>query len=345
MFLHSLIISLFTLIFVVIAHFAIKKISAFFYLKYEKKKRSILSSLMTALVLPLQVFIWIDAAFYLTEIFLNDFQLTLPFWNKITYSKLLFFICLSGFFYLWKKNYIKDYKKERKRNDPNLHYVDAIDKLSSLFIFFLLLMFALDQMGQNIATLLTIGGIGAAAIGFAAKELISNCFGGFLIYLNSPFYIGDTIQISGKEIKGEVEEIGWCVTKIRDEEKQSLFVPNALFFQFIIINLSRKTHKRFKEIIYIEIKNDLQVIEITETLQKLLLNYEEIDLTEKYEILSFYLNENLLKVSISFYSKELKSLEFESFRQKLLIEIRKLIHSMGLTITSELIPLKIQNIE
>lgn len=345
MMLKLIILSLFILIFVVISHYAIKKIAVTLQTKYDKKKRFFLSSLLTALIIPLQTFIWLYAIFYLSDMFSNSLNWEINCWSGKFLTKILLIFCISWFFYLWKKNAIRTYKKEKKRNDPNLHYIDALDRLSSILIIFLFIMFVLDQIGQNIGTLLTIGGIGAASIGFAAKDLISNFFGGFLIYINSPFYLGDTIQVSGKEIKGDVEEIGWCSTKIRDEEKQSLFVPNALFFQFIIINFSRKTHKRFKEHLFIQIKDDSQISPILSAIKGYLLNFKEIDLSEKYEIICSFINDNVLKLTLSFYSKEINNLEFESLRQNFLIEVRKIVHDFGLTLTNEQLPLKIQNIE
>ncbi len=50
------------------------------------------------------------------------------------------------------------------------------------------------------------GGIGGLAIGFAAKDILANFFGGVTVFIERPFNIGDWIIISEKGIEGTVEE-------------------------------------------------------------------------------------------------------------------------------------------
>jgi len=66
----------------------------------------------------------------------------------------------------------------------------------------------MQTLGFSIAGALTFGGIGGIAIGFAAKDMLSNFFGGLMIYLDRPFKTGDWIRSPDREIEGVVEEIG-----------------------------------------------------------------------------------------------------------------------------------------
>ena len=49
----------------------------------------------------------------------------------------------------------------------------------------------LQTLGYSISGLLALGGVGGIAIGFAAKDLLANFFGGLMSYLDRPFKIGD----------------------------------------------------------------------------------------------------------------------------------------------------------
>ena len=72
------------------------------------------------------------------------------------------------------------------------------------------------------------------AIGFAAKDLLSNFFGGLFIYLDRPFAVGDWIRSPDREIEGTVEQIGWRVTRIRTFDKRPLYIPNSVFSQISV---------------------------------------------------------------------------------------------------------------
>ncbi len=50
--------------------------------------------------------------------------------------------------------------------------------------------------------------------GIAARDLLANFFGGFTIFMDRPFSVGDWIRSPDKNIEGTVENIGWRRTKI-----------------------------------------------------------------------------------------------------------------------------------
>ena len=87
----------------------------------------------------------------------------------------------------------------------------------------------MQLLGFSIAGILTFGGVGGIAVGFAAQDLLSNFFGWLGIYLDRPFAVGDWIRSPDREIEGTVEEIGWRVTRIRTFDNRPLYVPNSAF--------------------------------------------------------------------------------------------------------------------
>ncbi len=86
---------------------------------------------------------------------------------------------------------------------------DAIAKLVRLSVIITAALVILQTLGFSVSGVLAFGGIGGIAVGFAAKDLLANFFGGLMIYLDRPFLIGDWIRSPDREIEGTVEHIGW----------------------------------------------------------------------------------------------------------------------------------------
>jgi len=93
-----------------------------------------------------------------------------------------------------------------------------------------------DNTGFDIGAVLAGLGIGGLALAMAAKDLVSNVFGGITIFTDKPFKIKDRIKIGGFD--GIVEEIGIRSTKIRTLEGRVVTVPNAKFTDSMVENVS-----------------------------------------------------------------------------------------------------------
>ena len=80
--------------------------------------------------------------------------------------------------------------------------VDAIGKLLRLSVIITAVLVALQTLGISISGILAFGGVGGIAIGFAAKDLLANFFGGLMVYLDRPFAVGDWIRSPDRNIEG-----------------------------------------------------------------------------------------------------------------------------------------------
>ena len=76
-----------------------------------------------------------------------------------------------------------------------------------------------------IETVLAVGASIGIAVGFAAQDILKNIFGGFIIILDSPFQVGDKIEIDN--YYGEVTEIGLRSTRIVTPDDSLVTIPNA----------------------------------------------------------------------------------------------------------------------
>ncbi|MGA1411174.1 MAG: mechanosensitive ion channel family protein, partial [Prochlorotrichaceae cyanobacterium] len=69
-------------------------------------------------------------------------------------------------------------------------------------------------------------GLGSVAIGFAFQDIFKNFLAGILLLLESPFEIGDQIQIG--EFEGEVDEITIRATQIHTYQGERILIPNSI---------------------------------------------------------------------------------------------------------------------
>ncbi len=79
-----------------------------------------------------------------------------------------------------------------------------------------------------------MGGSFAIAIGFAAKDIVSNTMSGFVILLEQAIKVEDVVEIDG-EI-GRIKSIGIRSTIIHTEENIDIILPNSTILQSKVIN-------------------------------------------------------------------------------------------------------------
>ena len=129
---------------------------------------------------------------------------------------------LIRFIRISEENIVQEHLKTGQSFDRTT--MDAIAKLLRMSVIITTALVILQTLGFSISGVLAFGGIGGIAIGFAAKDLLANFFGGLMIYLDRPFNVGDWIRSPDREIEGTVEQIGWRLSVIRTFDKRPLYV-------------------------------------------------------------------------------------------------------------------------
>ncbi|OUS25612.1 mechanosensitive ion channel protein MscS [Gammaproteobacteria bacterium 45_16_T64] len=158
--------------------------------------------------------------------------------------------------------------------------VSAIAKLLRLSVIITGGLVILQTMGYSVSGVLAFGGVGGIAVGFAAKDLLANFFGGMMIYMDRPFSVGDWVRSPDRKIEGTVEHIGWRLTRIRTFDKRPLYVPNSMFTSIALENPSRMSHRRIYETVGVRYDDVAQLSNIIESVKQMLIDHEEIDHTQ-----------------------------------------------------------------
>ncbi len=202
---------------------------------------------------------------------------------------------------------------------------DAISQLLRFAVVITSILVSLQTMGFNISAILAFGGIGGIAIGFAAKDLLSNFFGGLMIYLDRPFAIGDWIRSPDKEIEGTVEKIGWRLTVIRTFDKRPVYIPNSVFASIAVENPSRMTNRRIYETIGVRYDDVAVLPVIVDEVREMLKSHPEID-TENTLMVNFNkFSESSLDFFIYTFTKTTDWQKYHHVKQDVLFRVNEII--------------------
>ena len=125
----------------------------------------------------------------------------------------------------------------KKRNVKTNKIIADLLKLIILIISSLYFLRAVFEV--NLATILTPSAILTAVIGLSMQDTIGNLISGLIIQLEKPFEIGDWIEVGG--LKGEVIEINWRYTRIKNIEDIYIIVPNNTIAKEKVINFCKPT--------------------------------------------------------------------------------------------------------
>ncbi|MBF0432449.1 MAG: mechanosensitive ion channel [Fibrobacteria bacterium] len=105
-------------------------------------------------------------------------------------------------------------------------------------IYFFLLSWKID-----VTAWVASAGIIGIAVGFAAKDTLSNLFSGMFILADAPFQLGDFIILDSGE-RGQITHIGIRSTRLLTRDDVEITIPNAIMGNSKIINESGGPHKK-----------------------------------------------------------------------------------------------------
>lgn len=107
-------------------------------------------------------------------------------------------------------------------------------------IYFLFLAWDVDLTGW-----LASAGVIGVAVGFAAKDTLSNLIAGVFILADAPYKLGDYLVLENGD-RGAVIEIGIRTTRLRTRDDVEIIVPNAVMANSRIVNQSGGPHAAFR---------------------------------------------------------------------------------------------------
>lgn len=207
--------------------------------------------------------------------------------------------------------------------------IDAIAKLLRVSVIITAGLVALQTLGFSISGVLAFGGISGIAVGFAAKDLLANFFGGLMIYLDRPFAVGNWIRSPDREIEGTVESIGWRLTRIRTFSQRPLYIPNSVFTTIAVENPSRMLNRQIFETFGIRYCDAAKMRGIVEDVTELLNTHPEID-TDQTLMANFNkFAPSSMDFFIYCYTRTTAWVKYHGVKQEVLLQILDIIAHHG----------------
>jgi len=299
-------------------------------LRFERTRNPWDDAFIDALARPLTALIWIIGLTFAVEIIRREagaaiFDAVGPLRDVGVIATIAWF--LVRFIRRSESNLVAQHKARDKSYDRTT--VDAVAKLLRLSVIITAALVALQTLGFSVSGVLAFGGIGGIAMGFAAKDLLANFFGGLTIYLDRPFAVGDWVRSPDREIEGTVENIGWRLTRIRTFDKRPLYIPNSVFTTIAVENPSRMHNRRIYETIGIRYDDADKMDAIVHDVEKMLREHEEID-DSKTLIVNFNaFAPSSLDFFVYTFTKTTDWVYFHKVKQDILLRILAIVEDNG----------------
>jgi MscS family membrane protein len=219
--------------------------------------------------------------------------------------------------------------QDPKTDDLDLTTVEAIGRLIRITVLITSGLIILQTLGFSVSGVLAFGGLGGIAVGFAAKDLLSNFFGGLMIFLDRPFGVGDWIRSPDRDIEGTVESLGWRLTTIRTFDKRPLYVPNATFLSIAVENPSRMSHRRIYETIGVRYDDAAQIRAIVERVKAMLETHPDIDASQTLMVNFNQFGPSSLDFFLYCFTKTTVWTDYHRVKEDVLLQAYDLITALG----------------
>ncbi len=282
-------------------------------------------ALINSLRGPASMMIWVLGIAYAAEVISANTTTTLS--GLVEPTR---YIAVVGLIALFLVRFIREAEAGFIQAGADLTTAKAVGKLLRVSVLITAALSVLQTLGVSISGLLAFGGIGGIAVGFAARDILANFFGGLMIYLDRPFAVGDWIRSPDRNVEGTVEDIGWRLTVIRTFDQRPLYVPNSVFATIALENPSRMRNRRIYETIGVRYDDIASVKAIVDDVRQMLIDDPEIETGERTLIVNFNaFNASSLDFFVYTFTKTKVWTEFHHIKQRVLLQIHDIIVAHG----------------
>lgn len=133
-------------------------------------------------------------------------------------------------------------KKTGTKLDVDITIIQVLREIIKYTIIAVAVTVILKQLGIDITAIAVSFGIAGVAIGFAARDIISNFISGIFVLADKSFRVGDIIEVSNNQ--GKVIKMGLRLTTIQTFDEKIITVPNSLFSTNPYINYTGSDLRR-----------------------------------------------------------------------------------------------------
>ncbi len=269
---------------------------------------------------PLAWSIWVLGVSWAAEVIAAETDSTLA--QLIAPAR---YIAFAGLLTLCLGRFTSEMERKFILDGADVTTATAIGKLLRVSVIITATLSVLQTLGFSISGVLAFGGVGGIAVGFAARDLLANFFGGLMIHLDRPFAIGDWVRSPDRELEGTVETIGWRLTVIRTFDQRPLYVPNSVFNTVALENPSRMNNRRIYETIGLRYDDLDKLAAIVAEVRAMLASHPDIDPTRTLIVNFNTFADSALEFFVYTFTNTTDWVEFHQVKQKILLQIAQII--------------------
>ena len=242
----------------------------------------------------------------------------------------------------------KSFLRNLKESDDPMVVEQTYEITIRIFKIIVIIITALTLMqefGLSISGLLAFGGVGGLVIGLAAKDLLSNFFGGLMIFLDRPFKVGEFIKSPDRNIEGIVESIGWRLTVVRTFSKNVLYIPNSAFANIVVENATRMTNRRINQIIGLRYDDLDKIPKIVDDVRIYLESHNDIDQSNKPTVYFQSFSASSCDFFIRAFTNTKDWREFLKIKEQVLYKVSEIINNHNAAIAFPTMTIEMDNPE
>lgn len=324
------------IVFVLIFNFLAKWMLKRLHLRYESHNKVWKDGFVRAVYLPLSYYVWFFAIVHAINIIAAQVDERLSVRNLHMFLAIGAVIAFAWFLLRWKRNIAQSMIAKSKNREITIDQgkIAAIDKIITVVIGFFTLLTLLEVTDRSVNTLIAFSSVGGLALAFASQEIISNFFGGAMVYLNQPFTVGDWIHLPEKNIEGIVEDIGWYMTRIRALDKRPIYIPNSIFSKLVVITPSRMSHRQIKETLPIRPEDLPKLKGVITDIKEMIQHHPDIDRNQQILVNLAFLNSSSLDVNLNMFTATCDTVNYMRIKEDILFKISAILLKHGAKIAS-----------
>ena len=300
----------------------------------ERRQRFWDEALFRSLQSPARLAMWVVSLFlYLTYLF-YVLGIQFSFADSLLLLKQLFFTLVMLWFLLSfvqrvETRLLSDSSLVRHKVAQDKMNIRLLARVIRVVLIVLVVLNALQAVGQPIGSFLAIGGVGALAVSFAAKDTLANFFGGMMLYIDRPFSVGDWIRSPDRNIEGTVEHIGWRLSRIRTFDKRPLYIPNGTFANISVENPSRMTNRRIKATVGLRYDDALVLRDVVTAIRAMLAEHDDIDQSKTTFARLVNFGDSTLDILIYTFTKTTDWVTFQAVQEDVFLKVIDIIAQHG----------------
>ncbi len=175
------------------------------------------------------------------------------------------------------------------------------------------------EIGWDISALVVSLGIVGIAVGFGARDTISNFIAGIFILADKSFRVGDVVEMSGQS--GKVIKLGLRVTTIKTDDNKIITIPNSTFSKNIYINSTTQETRRVG--LDVNIPYELELEETVNSLVKTASKCKWALSDPKPNVLIKEMTDTGIKASLNVWVSD--PWKIATYRSQLALEVKELL--------------------